>query len=371
MKQDEISRFRDHLIKWFVNYQRPLPWRQTKDPYHIWVSEVMLQQTQVKKVLFYYQSFIERFPDIRSLAAANLGQVLKSWERMGYYARARNLHKAVRIIAQEMDEKVPLEYDRFRRLPGVGEYIAAAVQSLAFDRPYAVVDGNVRRVIARVFLMDAPINTAASARLIKKRAEEILDRDRPGLFNQAMMELGATICRPGKPICENCPVIPFCLAHKRGQQSQIPRTIRGKPLREDHIVAGIVYKDGRMLITRRKPEGLLGGLWEFPGGKVKPGETPEQACVREIKEEINLSIRIVDFLTQIRHAYTHFKIVMDVFRCSYVSGDVLLGGPVEYRWITRDEIDQFPFPAANHKFIALLRRSRLKKDQGQQRRWVD
>lgn len=315
----------------------------------------MLQQTQVRKVLAYYQEFLQIFPNIQRLASADLERVLKAWERLGYYARARNLHKAAKIIVQEMGGEIPVEYDRFRELPGVGEYIAAAVQSLAFANPYPVVDGNVKRVIARLFLMDSPLKAASSQRFFRERTGELLDPDRPGPFNQAMMELGATVCRPRRPICPDCPVRLFCGAYQTNRQNQIPHITKSKPLPEHHIASAIVFKNSHILITRRKPRGLLGGLWEFPGGKIRKGETAEQACMREIKEEVNLSIRVLGFLTRIKHAYTHFKIVMDVFRCRYQSGDVVLKGPMDYRWITIDEIDRFPFPGANHKFIPLLK----------------
>jgi A/G-specific adenine glycosylase len=314
----------------------------------------MLQQTQVKKVLSYYQRFVERFPDIQRLAAADLQEVLKVWEKMGYYARARNLHEAARIVVQRMGGEIPAEYHQFRRLPGVGDYIGAAVQSFAFNKPYPVVDGNVKRVFSRLFLIEIPINASSSTKRIKERAGELLDRDKPGLFNQAIMELGATICRPRQPICSECPVSLLCQAFKKGRQCAIPVTTKRNPLPTVHIATAVIYRKNRVLITRRNPFGLLGGLWEFPGGKVRKGERSEQACTREIKEEVNLSVEIVEQLTRITHAYTHLRIVMDVFRCRYQSGQVLLSGPVDYRWITIDEIDRFPFPVANHKFIPLL-----------------
>ncbi|NIQ38722.1 MAG: A/G-specific adenine glycosylase [Proteobacteria bacterium] len=354
MTSEEIVRFRDHLFAWYHDHQRYLPWRQTKDPYRLWVSEVMLQQTQVKKILSYYGRFVDRFPDIERLAAADLQDVLKVWEKMGYYTRARNLHKAARIVVEGMGGRIPADYGEFRRLPGVGDYIAAAVQSFAFNKPYPVVDGNVKRVFSRLFLIETPINTSLSTKEIKERAEELLDRDKPGLFNQAIMELGATICRPRQPICSECPVSLLCQARKRGRQGIIPVTTRRKPLPTVHIATAVIYRRNRVLITRRHPDGLLGGLWEFPGGQVRKGEKSEEACTREIKEEVNLSVEILEQLTRITHAYTHFRIIMDVFRCRYQSGRVLLSGPVDYRWITIDEIDRFPFPVANHKFIPLL-----------------
>ncbi len=314
----------------------------------------MLQQTQVKKVLEYYQEFIRRFPNIQRLAKADLQEVLKAWEKMGYYARARNLHKAARMIVQEMNGEIPVDYARFHKLPGVGDYIAAAVQSLAFDKPFPVLDGNVKRVISRLFLIESSLNTPTVARSLKVRTSELLDRDRPGLFNQAMMELGAVVCRPRKPICRACPVPSLCQAYQKGRQNHIPMITKAKPVPTHHIACGVIFKDNQILITQRNSSGLLGGLWEFPGGKVRPGETPEQACVREVKEEVNLSVEIVEPLTRVKHAYTHFRIVLDVFRCRYHSGEVALRGPADYRWIRINEIDKYPFPGATHKFIPLL-----------------
>ncbi|NIO04149.1 MAG: A/G-specific adenine glycosylase [Proteobacteria bacterium] len=354
MTREETLRFRDQLVAWFRIHQRRLPWRQTKDPYAIWVSEVMLQQTQVKTVLPFYQRFMQKFPDIQHLARADLQEVLKVWERMGYYGRARNLHKAARIVVEEMDGKIPEDYLQFRLLPGVGDYIGAAVFSLAFDKPHPVLDGNVKRVISRLFLIESPMTTSSSTRYLKERASQLLDRSRPGVFNQAMMELGATTCQPRKPICSECPVSLFCQSCQTGRQHEIPVTMSAKAVPTYHLATGVVYRDNHLLITRRNTRGLLGGLWEFPGGKVKKGETAEQACLRELREEVNLSVEILGRITQVKHAYTHFRIVMDVFRCRYGSGEVVLRGPVDYRWITTEEIDQFPFPGANHKFIPLL-----------------
>jgi len=314
----------------------------------------MLQQTQVKKVLEYYQKFVKRFPDLESLAEAALQDLLKAWEGLGYYARARNLHKAAQVVVEDMAGEIPADYAAFRKLPGVGEYIAAAVQSIAFNAPYAVVDGNVKRVLARLFLIDAPINQSTSTKIFQGKADLLLDQTASGIFNQAMMELGATVCRPQSPTCIVCPVNTACRAFQTARQEEFPVRQKSKPLPEYHIVAGVIHKGDRILITQRKPEGLLGGLWEFPGGKLQVKETTEQACVRAIRAETNLLVEPTEYLTRVKHAYTHFKIVMDVFHCNYRSGEVVLNEAVDYRWITVDQIDQFPFPRSNHKFIPLL-----------------
>ena len=354
MNSKEITLFRENLLTWFEGHCRQLPWRETEDPYRIWVSEVMLQQTQVKKVLEYYQKFINRFPNVETLSQAPLQELLKAWEGLGYYARARNLHKAAHIVAEDLKGKMPADYATFRKLPGVGEYIAAAVQSIAFSRPYAVVDGNVKRVLARVFLIDSPINQSTATKIFQEKADRLLDHNAPGTFNQAMMELGAIVCRPKSPTCIVCPVNTVCRAFQTARQEEFPIRQKPKPLPEYHIVAGVIHKGDRVLITQRKLEGLLGGLWEFPAGKIQVKETSEQACVRAIREETNLLVDSIEFLARVKHAYTHFKIVMDVFHCDYQSGEIVLNEAVDYRWITVDQIDRFPFPRSNHKFIPLL-----------------
>ena len=353
--------FSKDIISWFKKSQRKLPWRETENPYLIWVSEVMLQQTQVKQVLEYYQNFIDKFPDVFALAQADLQDVLKAWEGMGYYARARNLYRASKIVIEKFDGRIPSDYQNFRRLPGVGNYIAAAVLSQAFNTPLAVVDGNVKRVLARQFLIDQPVNHTPMKNVFQERADLLLDVERPGDFNQALMELGALICRPQNPKCDQCPVSSYCQAYQKNQQHQLPITTKRKMTPVYHIAVGVVHKNSHILITQRKPSGLLGGLWEFPGGKVEDGETAELACVREVKEKTNISVAISDYLTQVNHAYTHFRITVDVFRCDYLNGDVVLNGPYDYRWVTHPEIDQFPFHVSNQKIIFFLKKNLSKQ----------
>ena len=344
------------LLAWYQANQRDLPWRRANNPYHIWVSEVMLQQTQVNTVLEYYRRFINAFPGLKRLAQADVQSVLKLWEGLGYYARARNLHRAAQCVVKQHAGKIPNTWEAFYSLPGVGDYIAAAVLSIAFEQPYAVVDGNVKRVLARLYKISAPVNQPQSYRRFKATANKLLDVKRPGTFNQAMMELGALICKPRHPACDACPLNSVCRAYQTQQVALFPKRKKRAATPQYHISVGVVFKKDRVLITRRKPEGLLGGLWEFPGGKIRDGESASAGCLREIKEEVNLQVKIVRHLTQVKHAYTHFKIVMEVFCCNYVSGRVYLRGPEAFRWIRLEEYKQYPFPRANHKFIPLLKR---------------
>jgi A/G-specific adenine glycosylase len=226
---------------------------------------------------------------------------------------------------------------------------------MAFDRPHAVVDSNVKRVLARLLTIEAPANQAASGKLFQAQADRLLHHRRPGDFNQALMELGALVCTPLSPQCTACPLTRFCVAHREGTVAQYPRRAASRPVPEVETAVGVVLKHGRLLITQRPANGLLGGLWEFPGGKLRENERPEDACVREIKEEVNLDVFIERPIAQVRHAYSHFRIHMHVFVCRFVAGRVRLRGPVDHRWIRLNEIDRFAFPKANHKFIPLLK----------------
>ncbi len=355
MTKQQIHRFRKALITWYRANQRDLPWRRTRDPYAVWVSEVMLQQTQVTTVVPYYHRFLAQFPTVQELARADLQDVLKAWEGMGYYGRARHLHRAAEKVVREFTGEIPANWEDFRSLPGVGDYIGAAVLSMAHGQPYAVIDGNVKRVLSRMLLLEEAVNQSASIKRFRQAAEELLDRKEPGTCNQALMELGATVCRPQRPLCTACPVRDLCRAYHTGQAADFPKRVKQRPAPLYSIAAGVVFKNARVLITRRKPDGLLGGLWEFPGGKIQNGETPEAACMRELQEEANLKVGIDAHLCQVHHAYTHFRIVMDVFCCSYISGRVRLRGAVDHRWISIHQLDEFPFPRANHKFMPQLR----------------
>jgi A/G-specific adenine glycosylase len=352
----KVTRLRRHVLDWYDLNHRDLPWRRTTDPYRIWLSEVMLQQTQVGTVIPYYDRFLKRFPDLKTLADADLNHVLKAWEGLGYYARARNLKQAASVVSTKHQGRVPDDEDDFRALPGVGDYIGAAVLSIAFRKPVAVVDGNVKRVLARLLLIDEPVNNAKGHKTFSAAADCLLARRKPHLFNQAMMELGALICRPKKPTCKSCPIQRFCKAYNEKQIDSFPRRIQNAKVPLYPIAAGVVCKKNRFLITRRKPDGLLGGLWEFPGGKILKGETPEAACMREIREEVNLDVEVREQLTTIKHAYTHFKIIMDVFVCRYVKGRIRLNGPDGFRWISIGQTDVYPFPKATLKVLPYLKK---------------
>ena len=349
-----IPAIRTALTTWFAVHQRKLPWRETRDPYAIWVSEVMLQQTQVKTVIPYFIDFMAAHPTIHALAAADLETILKSWEGLGYYARARNLHKAAGVVSKEMGGIIPDDFKTFLSLPGVGNYIASAVLSIAFGQPFAVVDGNVKRVLSRLFLLDTPVNNSGAHRQFQDFSDLLLDKKDPATFNQALMELGALVCTPKSAQCKTCPLTANCRALTENRVNDFPVRVKKKKVPTHPIAVGVVRDGDRLLITKRKLDGLLGGLWEFPGGKVKEGESSKNACEREIREETGLKVRVDTRLTRVRHAYTHFKIEMDVFYCTYLEGEVRLDGPIDHAWVKASDLDSYPFPGANLKFLPMI-----------------
>ena len=347
------SAFQKALLHWYRINQRNLPWRKTRDPYRIWTSEIMLQQTRVNTVLAYYNRFLEHFPDIFSLAAADLETVLKLWEGLGYYSRARNFHSAARQLAAD-GGAVPEDWDLFRRLPGVGDYIAAAVLSIAFDKPYPVVDGNVKRVLSRLFEIQEPVNRQASYKRFKAACSHIFHKDQPGEFNQALMELGALLCKSKGPDCACCPVAYWCSARLQDRVVHYPVRDRRKPVPRYRMAIGIVVKGRQLLIVKRPLDRMLGGLWEFPGGAVGPNEAAEAACARYVRETAGLSVTVDSRLTTVRHAYTHFKIVADVFICRYAGGRVRRNEAPAHRWVGINALSRYPFAGAQHKFFPAL-----------------
>lgn len=328
-----------------------MPWRKTDDPYQIWISEIMLQQTQVQQVIPYFIKFIAAFPTVQDLAAARLSQVLKVWEGMGYYTRARNLHRSAQLIVTEHRGAFPAEISKVRKLPGIGPYTAAAILSIAFHQDHAVLDGNVIRVLSRMFKIQKSPKSTLGKKVFRELAEALLMSGQAGTYNQALMELGAVVCTPMNPDCRVCPVSGLCSAKKAGEQLLYPVKTLKKKRPHYLVVAGIIWKDDQILIARRPEEGLLGGLWEFPGGKVEEGESFEVAVAREVKEEIGISVSVTRLLATIRHQYTHFGITLHAFECRYIAGEPQTLGCTEWRWVKREELSDYAFPRANGKIF--------------------
>lgn len=350
-----LPQFRQKLIDWYRAEKRDLPWRSSGDPYAIWVSEVMLQQTQSRKVLEYYTRFLKKFPSVKALARADLDAVLKAWEGLGYYARARNLHRAAREIVTRYQGKIPQDYDTLRSIQGIGVYTAAAVASIAFGQPKAVVDGNVIRVISRLFLIHQNPRTAQTKISINQFADALLDKKSPGDFNQAMMELGATLCTPRKPKCMFCPVSEYCLAfNKLDDPSRLPLKQPPKEVPHYHFATALIWDEGHLFIDKRQEDGLLGGLWEFPTARLQEGETPQEALKKTIRDALDLEIDVGDFFMEVQHAYTHFKTTLHVYHCLYKDGEPRLTTATDWRWVKPEELDFYAFASANKKIIDKL-----------------
>jgi len=353
---EQAAALRRALLHWFREEARDLPWRRTSDPYRIWLSEVILQQTRVDQGLPYYERFVEAFPDVRALADAPLDRVLKLWEGLGYYTRARNLHRAARVVADDFGGEPPRRAELLQMLPGVGRYTAAAIASIAFGEREAVVDGNVKRVLSRLFNVEASIDDTATEKELWRLADQLLAPRHPGDFNQAMMELGARICVPRAPDCANCPVVAHCQARQRGVENERPiRTAKKPPARKDFVVA-VIRRDGAYLIARRPDEGLLGGLWEFPAFETRPGQSHQQALEEGCKNDLKLPIKPGGMIAAVSHAYTHFKVTMTVYGCSplKLEKEPKLATHTTYAWAPRAAFDDYAFPKACHKFIGLL-----------------
>jgi len=349
------------LLTWYARHRRMLPWRGVRDPYAVWVSEIMLQQTRVETVFGYFRRWMERFPTVRTLAAADQAEVLKVWEGLGYYSRARNLHKAAKLVASEHAGQLPPAADALRALPGVGRYTAGAIASIAFGLDEPAVDGNALRILARVRAVRGDIKTPAVQRRLWQAAGDLLPPGRAGEFNQALMDLGSALCTPRNPRCDDCPIAAHCRANAQGLQHRLPTRKRAKPLPHYDIVAGVILRraaDGRwkVLIGRRPETAMLGGLWEFPGGKIQPGETHEQALVREIREEVALDAAVLAPLCTVKHAYSHFRITLHTYRCRPVAGRPKPLHCTAVRWATLAELPRHAFPRANAHVLAALNR---------------
>ncbi len=357
-KNLQASDFVVDLLHWFRENKRDLPWRRTRDPYAIWVSEIMLQQTQVLTVIPFYYRFMDAFPSVGGLASAKLQDVLKIWEGLGYYARARNLHKAAQIIMEKYSGGFPDNLDDVLKLPGIGRYTAGAILSIAFDKPIPILDGNAARVLSRVLLFEEPINTHGAKEKLWQAAKSLLPADNPGEFNQALMELGALVCTPQNPSCEACPLQEICLAKAAHREREIPIRNKTKQIPHVHVSAGVIWKDGEILITLRPTDKMLGGLWEFPGGKCKMGESFEACALREISEELGIEVEVTEHFMDVKHAYSHFKMTLHMFHCRYISGKPVLNGVDAFQWVTPEGLLKLPFPAADGKVIReILRQS--------------
>ena len=339
------------LLCWYRKSKRPMPWRQTKEPYKIWLSETMLQQTQVQTVIPFYNRWVEKYPDFDSVARADSDSLLKSWEGLGYYNRCHNFHKAVKIIVHKYSSSLPDEIEDFKALPGVGNYTAAAVYSIVYSHSIPVVDGNVNRVMSRLLRLRR--FTPYNKKRILSTLNKWIDKTRPGDFNQAMMELGSIICLPKIPKCEDCPLKPFCGGAISGHPELYPYSKIKKSLPWQNVVTGVIWRNDSFLILKRSGYNHLNNLWELPGGKTQIKNKPHPQLAELLKNKYKLDVSIKNKIGEINHRYSHFGITLSGFHCSLIKGTKPeVSQP--YRWIRQTEINRYAFPKANHKLFKLM-----------------
>lgn len=333
-----------------------MPWRHDPSPYQVLVSEIMLQQTQVQTVLPYYRRWMERFPDFPALFAASEEEVLKMWEGLGYYSRARNLHRLSRIVVDDFGGDIPADHQALLGMPGIGPYTAGAIMSLAFNEDHPAVDGNVERVFARLFNIEQPVNKGPVKRWIWKVAADILPSGHARRFNQALMDLGAMVCLPKNWNCSQCPILDCCKSAGMGlveHRPILPARKRSRPL---SVAIGILQRGDEVFIQKRPPGGLMPHLWEFPGGKVEEGESPDEALVRELREELGVSICRIDRIGIFRHSYTNFRVTLHAYFCELrdPSQAPAPAAAIDSRWVHPRDLHLYAFPAANRRLIDLL-----------------
>ena len=339
------------LLAWYDIHKRTLPWRGQPSAYAVWISEIMLQQTRVEAVIPYFEKWMRLFPNVQALAQASEHDVLNAWEGLGYYSRARNLHKAAKIVAEQYNGEIPRDLDELRKLPGIGRYTLGAIASIAFGMDMAALDGNIKRVYARIFDLTEPVDSPAGEKILWELAEKYLPKGRAGDYNQALMDLGATICIPKTPRCLICPVMKLCKARQNGTQNQRPVM---KPKKEvPHYVhgAGVIVEKRKVLLAQRPSTGLLGGMWEFPNGRVI-GD-PAKELPKALKTGYKLRVgrtRGKDILGVVQHGYTHFKVTVYVYQCDLI----WMPERTNLKWIPLKDLDEYPMGKIDRKIAKMI-----------------
>ena len=357
----DLTQFQNRLLDWFKINQRDLPWRRTYEPYQVWISEIMLQQTQMDRGVDYFQRWTKRFPDPASISAASEQEILIYWEGLGYYSRAKNIRKCAEILLKEHDGQLPQSIEDLEKLPGIGPYTAGAISSIGFNKTVPVVDGNIGRFFARFFNIDEELKLHSVKKQLWQKAKEILPHGRAREFNQALMELGAIVCTPKNPDCSACPVRQDCFAYRFDVVHARPVKGKGRPIVPIFMATGVLIHQGRVFIQQRLDKDVWGGLWEFPGGSIERGETPEETVIREFMEETGFSVKLKDKITTTCHHYTHYKVTLHGFFC-YLEKVILsptLTSAQDFRWVEPQELDRYAFPSGHKKLIRYLRENRL------------
>jgi A/G-specific adenine glycosylase len=340
------------LLKWYKKEGRVLPWRTTFAPYPVWVSEIMLQQTQVDTVIPYYHRFLEMFPTIHSLAKASSDQVLKQWEGLGYYSRARNLHRSAQVVVERFNGILPDQFEELMMLPGIGRSTAGAILSLAYNLPFPILDGNVRRVLSRLFAIQIEQGKELD-RTLWTRSESLVPEKEARSFNSAFMDLGATLCKPQEPLCKICPLKNSCIGFEKNLQKILPLKKKRAKIQVRFNAALVIWKNNQVFIRKRDEKGLLGGLWEFPGEWINESPLQNQESPPDWNLKLGLKWTAEEFFLRLNHTFTHFKMELYAYQAEYRSGK---GGLAEtHRWVTLEEIEELPFSATDKKIIRALR----------------
>jgi A/G-specific adenine glycosylase len=348
--------FRRRMLGWFARNAQNLPWRRTRNPYAVWLSEIMLQQTQVATVIDYFNRFLNVFPDVRRLAAAREERVLRLWEGLGYYRRARQLHETAKILVREHDGVFPQDVETLRRLPGIGRYTAGAILSIAFDRPEPILEANTIRVFSRLLGYRGDPRSAAGQKMLWSMADAVLPRKQSGQLNQALMELGREVCKSRKPQCETCPVFPLCGAFRENLQAEIPRPKR-KPVTESvREAAVVIHHKGRVLLLKRNADERWSGLWDFPRFPF-PDVSAEQinrAIADEVRRTTGVRIALGPKLTTLRHGVTRFRITLDCYGAKCLSVAKPLPANRQIKWFRVEELSRIPLSRTGRKLAELL-----------------
>ena len=339
------------LLGWYSLNKRILPWRETKDPYKIWISEIMLQQTQVATVIPYYEKWMKSFPNIEALAQADYNNVLKHWEGLGYYSRCRNIH----ATAKSLNGKLPETFNELIKLPGIGEYTAKTILAIAYDKQEVGVDTNLERVGFR--LLGLKKKSKFNNNRVKKYLENIQDKAKPGDFNQALMDLGSSLCQAKAVDCMPCPITAGCKASTNDDPLKYPEMKKNKPVPTVNVAVCIIIYKSKLLLMQRPKDKMLGGLWEFPGGKIKKGETKEDAVIREVFEETHLNINNPKYLGEVKHQYSHFKVKISLFQHN-IKDISNLKIKEKYLWTTIKGLDNLALPKANHKMLNIFKKNK-------------
>ncbi|NWF65175.1 MAG: A/G-specific adenine glycosylase [Chloroflexi bacterium] len=343
------SRLSAQLLAWYHTQKRILPWRNHPDPYAVWVSEIMLQQTRVDTVIPYFEKWMQLFPTVKALAAASEQDVLNAWEGLGYYSRARNLHKAAKIVAEKFNGELPSDLDDLRSLPGIGRYTVGAIASIAFGMDEATLDGNLRRVFSRLFDVDKFADSSAGEKILWELAAQNLPKGQAGDYNQALMDLGATICLPKNPRCLLCPLMSLCKAREAGTQELRPVLKPKKAVPSYVHAAAVIVERGRVLLSHRPAEGLLGGMWEFPNARIN-GD-PARALVKALKAATQIQVKKKEALPVVEHAYSHFKVTVHPFACEIVS----IPKDKSLKWVKLSELKEYPMGKADRQIALQLK----------------